>query len=96
MTTLEHLELYDNKLKEIDGVKNMTRLTVLDLSYNRIKRIPPEQLHPLTNLTTLYVARNKLRKLDGLDTLHSLTKLDGTCPLHSCIVNHHHYVGPWT
>lgn len=72
---LHTLNLSRNKINTIEGLREMTRLRVLDLSYNRIFRIG----HGLSNCTLikeLYLAGNKISDIEGLHRLLKLTVLD--------------------
>ncbi|GFZ10062.1 outer arm dynein light chain 1 protein [Actinidia rufa] len=72
---LHTLNLSRNKISTVEGFRELTRLRVLDLSYNRICRIG----HGLSNCTLikeLYLAGNKISEVDGLHRLLKLTVLD--------------------
>lgn len=72
---LHTLNLSRNKICTIEGLRELTRLRVLDLSYNRISRIG----HGLSNCTLikeLYLAGNKISDVEGLHRLLKLTVLD--------------------
>ncbi|KAE8715413.1 hypothetical protein F3Y22_tig00110174pilonHSYRG00360 [Hibiscus syriacus] len=69
------LNLSRNKISTIEGLRELTRLRVVDLSYNRIARIG----HGLSNCTLikeLYLAGNKISDVEGLHRLLKLTVLD--------------------
>lgn len=75
LVTLEKLELYDNHIEAITSIERLSCLRVLDLSFNSIREIIPLAPHvPL--LEELYVAQNKLRKIEGLDGLVHLKLVD--------------------
>ncbi|XVE60496.1 hypothetical protein DITRI_Ditri05aG0133700 [Diplodiscus trichospermus] len=72
---LHTLNLSRNKINTIEGLRELTRLRVVDLSYNRIARIG----HGLSNCTLikeLYLAGNKISDVEGLHRLLKLTVLD--------------------
>ncbi|PON94625.1 LRR domain containing protein [Trema orientale] len=72
---LHTLNLSRNKISTIEGLRELTRLRVLDLSYNRISRIG----HGLSNcqlIKELYLAGNKISDVEGLHRLLKLTVLD--------------------
>lgn len=72
---LHLLDLSRNKISTIEGLRELTRLRVLNLSYNRISRIG----HGLSNcplLKELYLAGNKIGEVEGLHRLLKLTLLD--------------------
>ncbi|XP_074563378.1 uncharacterized protein LOC141820002 [Curcuma longa] len=73
--SLHMLDLSRNKIATIEGLGELTRLRVLNLSYNRISRIG----HGLSNCTVikeLYLAGNKISGVEGLHRLLKLTVLD--------------------
>ncbi|KAH7567741.1 hypothetical protein ACOSQ2_010468 [Xanthoceras sorbifolium] len=72
---LHTLNLSKNKINTIEGLRELTRLRVLDLSYNRISHLG----HGLSNCTLikeLYLAGNKISDIEGLHRLLKLTVLD--------------------
>ncbi|XWS14984.1 hypothetical protein CRYUN_Cryun35bG0055500 [Craigia yunnanensis] len=72
---LHTLNLSRNKINTIEGLKELTRLRVVDLRYNRIARIG----HGLSNCTLikeLYLTGNKISDVEGLHRLLKLTVLD--------------------
>ncbi|XP_042350394.1 toll-like receptor 7 [Plectropomus leopardus] len=88
--SLERLEFRDNRLDMLwrDGdiryanyFKNLTNLTVLDISHNNLNFIPPEVFSGLPDkLSELYIKNNKLRdksfEWGKLQLLQSLEVLD--------------------
>lgn len=62
--TLAHLALYENRLRTLKGVETLTKLRVLDVSYNRLGHLQPECLLPLVNLEEFYAAENRLTEID--------------------------------
>ncbi|KAI3824724.1 hypothetical protein L1987_06195 [Smallanthus sonchifolius] len=69
---LHILNLSKNSISTIEGLRDLTRLRVLDLSYNRILRIG-HGLGSCSSLKELYVAGNKISEVEGL---HRLLKFD--------------------
>ncbi|KAK7410137.1 hypothetical protein VNO78_00678 [Psophocarpus tetragonolobus] len=69
------LNLSKNNISIIEGLCQLTRLRVLNLSYNRIRRIG-HGLTSCSSLDELYLAGNKIRKVEGLHRLSKLTILD--------------------
>lgn len=72
---LHSLDLSRNKIANIEGLRELTKLRVLNLSYNRISRIG----HGLSNCTAireLYLAGNKISDVEGLHRLLKLAVLD--------------------
>eukprot|EP01040_Poterioochromonas_malhamensis_P011233 gene11234-12239_t len=76
LVTLSKLELYDNQVEEISSIQRLSNLRVLDLSFNAIREMnfPFSACVPL--LEELYLAQNKLRKIEGLSGLTHLRILD--------------------
>lgn len=72
---LHVLNLSRNKIHTIEGLRELTRLRVLDLSYNRISRIG-QGLSNCTLIKELYLAGNKISEIEGLHRLLKLTVLD--------------------
>lgn len=72
---LHTLNLSRNKITTIEGLRELTRLRVLDLSYNRIARIG-QGLSNCTLIKELYLAGNKISDVEGLHRLLKLTILD--------------------
>ena len=75
LVTLEKLELYDNHIEEVRGVDLLSNLRILDISFNSIRCMVP-LAHCCPMLEELYMAQNKLRKIEGLDGLKNLVTLD--------------------
>nr|ACG29286.1 protein binding protein [Zea mays] len=72
---LHSLDLSRNKIASVEGLRELTKLRVLNLSYNRISRIG----HGLSNCTAireLYLAGNKISDVEGLHRLLKLAVLD--------------------
>ncbi|XP_027352082.1 uncharacterized protein LOC113862944 isoform X2 [Abrus precatorius] len=69
------LNLSRNKISTIEGLRELTRLRVLDLSYNRISRIG-QGLSNCTLIKELYLAGNKISDVEGLHRLLKLAVLD--------------------
>jgi protein phosphatase 1 regulatory subunit 7 len=77
--TLRVLELYENRLRTLEGVQGLANLETLDISYNRLGRLEPEFLAPVgAHLTRLYVAENKLLEIsaDAMRPMVNLRLLD--------------------
>ncbi|CAI0550357.1 unnamed protein product [Linum tenue] len=72
---LHMLNLAKNSISTIEGLRELTRLRVLDLSYNRIFRIG-HGLASCSSLKELYLAGNKISEVEGLHRLLKLTVLD--------------------
>ena len=77
--TLRVLELYENRLRTLEGVEVFHLLEVLDVSYNRLGALEAAFVAPLgPTLQRLYVAENKLGEMnpDALRPLVNLRVLD--------------------
>ncbi|WJX62901.1 hypothetical protein P8452_47847 [Trifolium repens] len=73
--SVQTLNLSRNKISTVDGLKELTRLRVLDLSYNCITKFG-QGLSSCTLIRELYVAGNKISDVEGLHRLFKLTVLD--------------------
>ena len=73
LTSLEELELYNNKIDTIQGLDKLTKLEELQLAFNQISKI--KGLDKLTKLRGLHLGWNKITKIEGLSNLTSLEKL---------------------
>ncbi|XP_031559996.1 leucine-rich repeat and guanylate kinase domain-containing protein-like [Actinia tenebrosa] len=60
---LKHLSLMHNQIEKIANLDNLP-LQTLDLSYNKIKKI--ENLDTLLHIQKLYLAKNNIRSMKGL------------------------------
>ncbi|KAK8931103.1 hypothetical protein KSP39_PZI017016 [Platanthera zijinensis] len=69
------LDLSRNKLSTIEGLRDLTKLRVLNLSYNRISRIG-HGLSSCTGIKELYAAGNRISHVEGLHRFLKLTILD--------------------
>ncbi|KAF6151570.1 hypothetical protein GIB67_021756 [Kingdonia uniflora] len=72
---LHTLNLAKNHISTIEGLRELTRLRVLDLSYNRLLRIG-HGLGYCSSLKELYLAGNKISEVEGLHRLLKLKVLD--------------------
>ncbi|XP_028557333.1 uncharacterized protein LOC110107307 [Dendrobium catenatum] len=72
---LHMLNLSKNNISTIEGLRDLSRLRVLDLNYNRIARIG-HGLASCSSLKELYLAGNKISEVEGLHRLLKLSTLD--------------------
>ncbi|XP_052736381.1 uncharacterized protein LOC108338680 isoform X2 [Vigna angularis] len=72
---IQTLNLSRNKISTLDGLRELTKLRVIDLSYNRISRIG-QGLSSCTLVKELYLVGNKISDAEGLHRLLKLTLLD--------------------
>lgn len=90
---LRHLSLQDNKINEIPNLDGLINLTLLDLSRNRISRVPDDVFISLKNLQTLKLADNNItlskNSFRGLENSLKNLNLKGTNQksLPDCIQN---------
>ncbi|KAL2643439.1 hypothetical protein R1flu_011026 [Riccia fluitans] len=73
--SLHRLDLSRNQIVMIEGLRELTRLRALDLSFNRISRIG-NGLLSCTSLKELYLAGNKISEVEGIHRLSKLAILD--------------------
>lgn len=69
-TSLEWLNISDNRITEIKGLDNLVNLKKLSLSQNQITEITG--LSSLTNLQELWLYENDINEIKGLDSLINL------------------------
>ncbi len=74
MKQLEWLELVNNGISNLEPLKGLTNLTVLNLDANAIFNVEP--LKDLTNLEVLYLENNAIQDVTQLSGLKNLERLD--------------------
>ncbi|KAJ1820797.1 protein phosphatase regulatory subunit Sds22 [Coemansia sp. S610] len=75
LPTLVEVDFYDNRLKRIsESIGQLTRLTSLDLSFNKIRAI--ENVETLAQLSELFFVSNKIARIENLGALRMLTNLE--------------------
>ncbi|KAH0454663.1 hypothetical protein IEQ34_016587 [Dendrobium chrysotoxum] len=72
---LHMLNLSKNNISTIEGLRDLSHLRVLDLSYNRITKIG-HGLSSCTSLKELYLVGNKISEVEGLHRLVKLNIID--------------------
>ncbi|CAA3020417.1 phosphatase 1 regulatory subunit [Olea europaea subsp. europaea] len=72
---LHILNLSRNNISTIEGLRDLPRLRVLDVSYNRLLRIG-HGLASCSSMKELYLAGNKIGEVEGLHRLLKLNVLD--------------------
>lgn len=75
LTSLEELDLYDNKVKHVKVLESLKNLSVLDLSFNLLRAIPNGMEH-LQSLHTVYFVQNKISTISGLQASMTLRSLE--------------------
>jgi len=73
---LEHLELYQNLIKKIENISHLTKLTNLDLSFNKIRSSEPLSACPFDKLVRLYLSSNKIQDIEGVFHFSNLEMLE--------------------
>jgi protein phosphatase 1 regulatory subunit 7 len=72
--TLQDLDLYDNVITHMRGLDELTDLTNLDLSFNKIRHI--KHVGHLKALKELFLVANKISTIENLEGLEKLTSLE--------------------
>jgi len=72
----QYVDLANNKLKKISGLKHLSSLRKIDLGANRIRIMDESELAGLTNLEELWLGKNKIEKIEGISSLTKLRRLD--------------------
>ncbi|HMQ49845.1 MAG TPA: hypothetical protein PKA00_20520 [Saprospiraceae bacterium] len=67
-TKLQHLFVYENDLKSIEGVENMLELEDFYFQQNQVSDLSP--VRKLTKLQTLYASNNSFERINGLTPEH--------------------------
>ncbi|XP_076315050.1 uncharacterized protein LOC143227494 [Tachypleus tridentatus] len=77
LVSLEILNLSRNYISDVENLDYLHRLSLLDLSYNRISHVV--NLHTkLGNIRTLKLHHNSIKSIQGLSRLYSVVELDLT------------------
>lgn len=88
--SLKELYLVNNKISEINNISGLTKLTLLELGANRIRVLfnsnsahskEIKNLENLVNLENLWLGKNKIVQIEGLNNLVNLKKLSIQVPL---------------
>ena len=66
-TSIYTIDLANNKIKSLAGLKGLKKLRKLDLGANRIRILDVDELSELTNLEELWIGKNKIEKIEGLE-----------------------------
>lgn len=74
--SLEHLELYQNLVKKIDNISHLKHLTVLDLSFNKIRSSASLASCCFEQLTELYLSGNKISDIEGVSHFRNIRLLE--------------------
>lgn len=74
--SLEHLNIPDNRIRDLTGIGNLKGLHYLNLSKNRIAEIP-DDIEKLNNLVELDLSNNRIKKVNtGITKLKNLKILN--------------------
>jgi protein phosphatase 1 regulatory subunit 7 len=65
------LDIANNKLKQITGLKGLANLRKIDLGANRIRVMDEEELGGLINLEELWIGKNKIEQIQGLEKVQT-------------------------
>jgi Leucine-rich repeat (LRR) protein len=69
------IDLANNKLKKIEGVGALTKLRKIDLGANRIRVMDEKELGGLVNLEELWLGKNKIEEIGGLEKVSNTGRL---------------------
>jgi protein phosphatase 1 regulatory subunit 7 len=69
------------------GLKGLHHLRKLDLGANRIRVMDVDELSGLVNLEELWLGKNKIEKIEGLEALTKLRRLDVQSNRLTCVEN---------
>lgn len=65
-------DLANNKIKSMEGLKELTKLRKLDLGANRIRIMDTNELSALSNLEELWIGKNKIETIEGLEKVRDV------------------------
>ena len=68
--------LYQNMVKKIENISHLQNLTVLDLSFNKIRSTEPLAACPFEHLEKLYLSSNKITDVEGVFHFYKLKMLE--------------------
>ena len=68
--------LYQNMVKKIENISHLRNLTVLDLSFNKIRSTEPLAACAFEYLENLYLSSNKIVDVEGIFHLTQLKMLE--------------------
>lgn len=83
LQNITYLNLFNNKIKKINGLSSLTKLKTLIISFNEIEEI--EGLENCNNLTKLDLHNNFIRHIKNLEGKDKVTYLDLT----------HNWINDW-
>ena len=72
-SSIEVLDISNNKISALDGIENLPLLTSLNISYNEIYRI--SKIEKCTTLKELSINRNRISDISSLSSLSTLQSL---------------------
>lgn len=70
------IDIAQNKIKSLKGLKELKLLRKIDLGANRIRVMDEDELSGLVNLEELWLGKNKIEHITGLSKLTKLRRLD--------------------
>lgn len=82
---LQHLNLKHNQLISVEAIKWLPNLKTLDLSYNKLTKVPYFHVETLRRLQSLNLSNNLIEDLNGVSKLDLLTELDLS---DNCLLDH--------
>ena len=65
------VDIAQNKIKTIKGLRHLKHLRKIDLGANRIRVMEEAELEGLVNLEELWLGKNKIEKIEGLSKVSS-------------------------
>jgi hypothetical protein len=76
------IDLANNKLKKIEGIGALTQLKKIDLGANRIRVMDGNELGGLVNLEELWIGKNKIEEIGGLEKVSSTVRTGSAMSCH--------------
>lgn len=84
--------MQQNFITKIEGLESNSRLTILDLAYNKVEKI--DGLDNNKELTDLWINKNKIEDWESIEYLKSLPNLDTIYLIHNPVASDQKYI-PW-
>ncbi|KAJ8921662.1 hypothetical protein NQ315_010571 [Exocentrus adspersus] len=85
MILLQSLDLSHNQINKVDFINQLPNLKYLNISYNKLDKIPTFKGQICSRLQVLILKHNFIEELGGLTSLFNLVQLDIS---HNCLLEH--------
>jgi len=69
------IDLANNKLKTMAGLRHLSKLRKIDLGANRLRVMDEEELSGLQDLEELWLGKNKIERIGGISKVRLKQKI---------------------